>query len=261
MGWFGVILGLLTALSTFAGTASTLIGLLIALIGGSFLSWYRDELLDDAKIGKIVLHTKKLAIGLLIGLVVGFACRFIDQAAIGPWLSKEQPVISESKRDQVAADLAMLQSQVLRTELNRLKKLNAVTDADLDRVMRVSKLVTETDFSKLAVSPKLGKSSNDRGGFGDPVFRLQSVTTNEMVEFERALQSGEGSVEDLRLFVSSWAQLRENSDEWLPEMEASLAPDGIESSVFERIKPLLDKNAEYEIRISSVDAEGLESGN
>ena len=70
LGIFGMAIGLLAALSTAAGTTSTLIGLLFALIGGSFLTWLDKEKVDESKLPILHLYSGNFSLGLILGLIL-----------------------------------------------------------------------------------------------------------------------------------------------------------------------------------------------
>jgi hypothetical protein len=83
--FFGLLIGVLTALSTAAGTTATLIGLLFAVIGGSFLTWFRPGDIDSASRNSVVLYSGHLGGGAVLGLLLGFGLRALDQGIIQPW--------------------------------------------------------------------------------------------------------------------------------------------------------------------------------
>ncbi len=84
MFWFGTFLGLLTAVSTAAGTTVTLIGLLFTLVGGSLLAWYRPDALTGPQRTQMVGHIGAIGKGGLTGLLVGFAFQFTRDFWIAP---------------------------------------------------------------------------------------------------------------------------------------------------------------------------------
>jgi hypothetical protein len=137
---FGVLIGILAALSTAAGTTLTLLGLLFALIGGSLLSWFDREKGVQTRDRNILLaYSGNLAVGGIMGLGVGFGLRLLDQAII-------QPIIT---RNQVAAVSAPLEASIdkLTEALRVLKQPSGPRDAAAeDLVASLSRNVEELNL-------------------------------------------------------------------------------------------------------------------
>jgi hypothetical protein len=86
--WFGVTIGLMTALTETAGAVAALVGLLFALIGGSLLALYRGEDKVPANQRRLLFRQAGcVAAGILIGLFFGFGLRFVDNAVLRPLAS------------------------------------------------------------------------------------------------------------------------------------------------------------------------------
>jgi hypothetical protein len=113
LAWFGVVVGVLATLSTYAGTTAALIGLLFTAAGGSLLAWMKDSALTTVQRILLVRHVASLSWGLLLGLLIGFGLRVGQAWATGDlelWNAQYKAVKeSESFSDKVAT----LRGQVL----------------------------------------------------------------------------------------------------------------------------------------------------
>ncbi len=87
---FGLIIGLLAALSTYDGTTYTLIGLLFAAVGGSLVAWFRETPLPALERRLLVIYVCALSCGLFLGLVIGIGLR-----AYGPAITTDAASAAE----------------------------------------------------------------------------------------------------------------------------------------------------------------------
>lgn len=112
---FGSVLGLLTALNTTSGLTVSLIGLLFAFAGASVLSWFKPEVLVDHR-AAMIRYIGAVSTGLLIGLFLGMALRFVDEGFIQPWYAE--------KRDKPSAELKE-EFKKIREQFEAIKSKNA----------------------------------------------------------------------------------------------------------------------------------------
>jgi len=256
LSWFGFTIGVLTALSTHAGTTSTLIGLLFALIGGSLVGWYRKSDLSSEEIQSIISHASRLAVFLLIGILVGFALRFCDRVWVEPWVSKKGPSVLVEKRDELKAKISGVQMLLVDQERDRLKAAKPEefdpkrTKSVLDIALLEGGVHDSTNLSRMIATLASGidreavednKSSNTR------LFALQNATTDELklirddLEQVVAKTSDKEKFKQISLFLDSWTKLRAeiaDDDRLLIELENELGEREFKL-FFDHILPLL----------------------
>lgn len=74
---FGFVVGFMASLSTFAGTTSTLIGLLFILLGREAASWFRPGLVERRH--EFLGMMGQLSVGLFLGLCLGLGGKYIER--------------------------------------------------------------------------------------------------------------------------------------------------------------------------------------
>jgi hypothetical protein len=72
---FGAVVGIVAALSVASGTATTLLGLLFALIGGSLVSLFANSKLTEKDRAVLGCAVGLIALGTLLGLSAGFGLK------------------------------------------------------------------------------------------------------------------------------------------------------------------------------------------
>lgn len=77
---FGLVIGFMAALSTYAGTTSALIGLLFILVGREAMSWFKPEV-DDHR-DEFFRLIGQISIGLFVGLWIGFIAQLWERASL-----------------------------------------------------------------------------------------------------------------------------------------------------------------------------------
>ncbi len=83
--WFGVSIGVLSALNVTAGATAALVGLLFAFVGGSLLALYQGEDRLPADRRRLLFaQAGQVSKGLILGLAVGFGLRFLDNSVLRP---------------------------------------------------------------------------------------------------------------------------------------------------------------------------------
>lgn len=109
---FGLVIGLLTALSTHVGITSTLIGLLFAAVGGSFIGWFNGNSLPALERRLLARYVCTMSVGLLIGLFVAFGLKAAD------------PLITQAlSRDKTAEETHERLHELATMEEEKLRKL------------------------------------------------------------------------------------------------------------------------------------------
>jgi hypothetical protein len=145
---FGVMIGILTALSTAAGTTVTLLGLLFALIGGSLLSWVNTTTIPREERAVLIGYAGQVATGVILGLFLGFALHWWDQTSLQPAIIREQnKAIAESLAGPVGQIEALLKRAQAMSQLSEADKKNLAESIELlnkNLVKREGKSVFET---------------------------------------------------------------------------------------------------------------------
>lgn len=170
---FGALIGLLTTLSTAAGTTVTLIGLLFALIGSSILSWFDKQKISDADRPFLLAYAGHFALGTLIGLVIGFGLRWVDQRFILPDIHARQLAVA---RDALTDPLEKLSDAI--GSLQQAHRSGKVDNPDSD-----SALATSVADLKVVVA-ELGKLP-----LPSPSFELHAAEVKEMNELVTLLNA------------------------------------------------------------------------
>ena len=81
--WFGVSIGVLSALNVTAGATAALVGLLFAFVGGSLLALYQGEDRLPADRRRLLFaQAGQVSKGLILGLFLGFGLRFFDNSVV-----------------------------------------------------------------------------------------------------------------------------------------------------------------------------------
>ena len=257
LSWFGFAIGVLTALSTHAGTTSTLIALLFALIGGSLVGWYRKSDLSGAEIQNIISHASRLALFLLIGIGVGFVLRFGDRVWIEPWISKKEPSALVGKREELNAKISDVQVFLVDQELARLKA-EKPEDSDPQRTKSIldiafleGRVDDSNDLSRIITNLASGfdgddRESSEKSNAGS--FVLRSTKTSELklirddLEQVVAKASDKQKYKQIFQFLDSWTKLRAEMAEdkqLVEELENEMGER--EFKLFlDRIVPLLE---------------------
>lgn len=199
---FGFAIGFLTALSTYAGTTSTLIALLFTLIGGSLVGWYKKDEISQEAINQIIKRANQIVIFLLLGVVAGIAFRFADRAWIEPWLSKKDPAAFVQKEDALRKQIADFKVQILEKEKTPLNKKKGTTKLDLERLAEVLEVVDRpisADLEQLLSSkftvPRpisdVAKAKNESEKDGRSVASLQNAVLNKdrLQQLKKKLES------------------------------------------------------------------------
>jgi hypothetical protein len=75
---FGFVVGVVSTLSTASGTATTLLGLLFALIGGSVVSLFTNKDLSENDRNKMAIAVGLISLGIVFGLGMGFFLKYLE---------------------------------------------------------------------------------------------------------------------------------------------------------------------------------------
>jgi hypothetical protein len=145
--FFGMLIGVLTAVNETTGLTATLVGLLFALIGGSLVGWYRGVASDDkgsngrltpSQVKSVARGAGTIAIGGLLGLLLGFGLKTFDLFLIRPNvpLTRQERAIDDlsAKLAEVEAKLAMSPDNGTRSGDAELRKLTDEARAKLGQI-------------------------------------------------------------------------------------------------------------------------------
>ena len=156
--WLGLTAGVLTALTTDNGMTATLVGLLFAMIGGSVVPLFRapEKPADDsgpvsldASVAGVFSLLGGVCVGILIGLLVGFALKVVDGFVLQPRLIQArvkaipQTLLDAAEREPQSA------AQVIESVLQNLPgtlethRGTAATTPSADRGGRSDRLRSE----------------------------------------------------------------------------------------------------------------------
>ena len=177
---FGILIGVLTGLSTAVGTTSTLIGLLFALIGGSLMGWYNNTTLTATQLLDIKTTVKEISIGMLVGLCCAFAFRGVDAKLIQPSLASgpnQDPALRQQVDTQ--ARVHTLLRLLIENETTNFKPGAAPSSEDLQRISTIMEIARGVSTSGLpATTPAVTTNS---------FVSLQSAHSQQFPALTRAL--------------------------------------------------------------------------
>lgn len=155
---FGFVVGSVVALSQAPGTATTLLGLLFGLMGGSLVSLFanprlteRDRYLLGAAVGLI-------SVGIVVGLGVGFALKKLEAGAVAHNPEgKGNPVIAIHSHEQLKVTRV---KQACKSVLDKLPK----DDPNYPKFERLYQYLdyTESLQANLDEISEILKSNNER---------------------------------------------------------------------------------------------------
>lgn len=152
--WFGVCIGMLSALNVTAGATAALVGLLFAFVGGSLLTLYQGEDRLPADRRRLLFaQAGQVSKGLILGLVVGFGLRFLDNSVLRPgaariadWImpscaatvEEKQAVSSPSNFELHADTVSAIQKVIDRCETLAAATNNTLTEQDRETLKRLA---------------------------------------------------------------------------------------------------------------------------
>ena len=259
---FGVLLGLLAAMSAFAGTTSALIGLLFALAGGSLVGWYKKVELTDEQVSKIVAHIQRLSVGVIVGLGIGFGLKLADRAWIEPWLAKKPTSVMEKKIQSLESEIVDFQQTLLAKQTIMLESKTPIKKDDLENILQTLKIVFQrrmlADNAKgLSSLFELALTKPKEGDGSLPtttgVFSLQSVKVSEINILLKSLDDAikretdntkNQSLERFRNLISEWKSLQEEPDEIMTRVREAVESDDDATAALLKIAKLLDLEQE-----------------
>ena len=143
---FGLVIGFMAALSTYAGTATALIGLLFVLVGREAMSWFKPEVNQHRD--EFFRLIGLISIGIFAGLWIGFLAKSYERASIEASFKSLQKEINSLKISSATSEEveAIVQKQddllkkagqpvvVLQSFVDQINQLNLLAN----RVKEVS---------------------------------------------------------------------------------------------------------------------------
>lgn len=153
---FGMVIGILAGLSTASGTTATLLGLLFASIGGTFLELFNNTRISEENRPLLLIYSGWFSAGMIGGLLLSFGLRFVDQAWMQPYIINNQLSVAATdtaKQDVVKgikSDVALQseRSNLLRRVADRLSRDSE--EKGLEPAAKADIVALKTHLSKIA---------------------------------------------------------------------------------------------------------------
>jgi hypothetical protein len=199
---FGTTIGLLSALSSAAGTTSALIGLLFALVGGSILTWFDKNKVADANLPMLTKSAGWIGGGILLGVLLGISLRWLDQRYIEPDIAQHR---LEAEAEALAPTLAKMDA--LMAKANAANKSSSETNKAIARQL-------ETLKTSLEALPKASKPDSVvelHGIRSDDLDRLASLLHRDL-EAMKPNDPEYKKVSDLEAAVNAIIALKREKD-------------------------------------------------
>jgi hypothetical protein len=159
--FFGMLIGVLTAVNETTGLTATLVGLLFALIGGSLVGWYRgvasaeqgpNGRLTPSQVKGVAKGAGTIALGGLIGLLLGFGLKTLDLFLIRPNvpLTRQERAI-----DELSEKLGDIETRLATSPENQTRSV----DADLRQLTVEARRLLNQIPANLSPSPDAFKTA------------------------------------------------------------------------------------------------------
>jgi ElaB/YqjD/DUF883 family membrane-anchored ribosome-binding protein len=186
---FGIVLGILTVLSTASGISTTLIGLLAALIGGSLLTWFQPAQLPGDKLSTMAFGVLGLSIGCLVGGAGGFILKLHDPLV--DVSGQQSTEAAMHLRDAAAAAADAARNNLLQSVYSRAQSVIVADPADSDpTIKRVSGLLQAVSTLRTADS-----SAGTKGNELKPIYVLNDA---QMTELQQAADDLDRSLSNFK---------------------------------------------------------------
>ena len=171
--FFGIVIGFMAALSSYAGTGFALIGLLFVLVGREAASWFKPEMNEQRD--EFFRLVGLISLGLFIGLWIGFFAKSIEKTSVG-------------------LEIADLQTQIEALQPKAKSKKQVSTDLDLGTLKsEIDNLANRLKNPVIVIQSKRG-DQHELLGLADKieqVARLENVKTDDrtcLVEFAKTVR-------------------------------------------------------------------------
>jgi len=176
---FGIVLGILTVLSTATGISTTLIGLLAALIGGSLLTWYQPTQLPQDKLIAMAVGVLGLSGGCLVGGGFGFLLKLNDPLVDVSGQQKTEAVMR--LRDAAAAAADVSRSKLLESVYSRAESVIAADPAESEPTLkRVSGLLQTVSSLRTSESAATSASTKENNTGAMRIYVLNAAQRSEL---------------------------------------------------------------------------------